>query len=140
MSWPSIVYNPGTGPVTLLVQHPMRFQCAGDYEAARHDNIASSGVRESILERIDTFQDFTMEWVGAGPEVNAWNAFVLYALGGGQFSYYPDSAQTGYTNYWLEDTNWKAAYKEAGAPYLSGGVWIPGSWFTFRMRWRLVVS
>jgi len=127
MANPQIIYNPGTGPVTLTILRPMRFQCAYDYEAKRHDNIASSGVREAILERIDTFFNFTMEWVGIGADVDAWNDFMLYALQGGQFQYYPDSASADYSNYWLEDTNWNAAYKAPGQ-------------YTFKMRWRQVVS
>jgi len=127
MALPKIVYNPGTGPVTLTILRPMRFQCGGDYEATRHDNIASSGVPEHILERIDSFFDFTIEWVGVGADLSAWNAFVLYALTGGQFQYFPDGAQPGYTNYWLEGTNWKAPYKSPGQK-------------TFKMRWRQVVT
>jgi hypothetical protein len=127
MSNPQIIYNPGTGPVTLTIVRPMRFQCAYDYQSVRHDNIASSGVREAIFERIDTFLNFTMEWVGIGADVEAWNAFMSYALEGGQFQYFPDGSQPAYANYWLEDTNWKAAYKSPAQ-------------YTFKMKWRLVVA
>jgi hypothetical protein len=127
MSWPAIIYNPGTGPVTLQFQRPARFQCAFNYQAVRHDNIASSGVKEPIFERLDTFFDFEMEWVGIGADVNAWNSFMVYALQGGQFQYFPDASQSAYTNYWLEDTNWTAAYK------------CPGQ-YTFKMKFRQVVA
>jgi hypothetical protein len=117
-----------------MIQRPMRFVPAYDYQAVRHDNIASSGVRETIYERTDTFLEFTMEWVSSNPIVSGlasdldnWNTFVTYALQGGQFQFFPDSALSAYTNYWLEDTNWKPGYKEPGQ-------------YTFKMRWRLVVS
>jgi hypothetical protein len=52
---------------------------------------------------------------------------MTYALRGGQFSYYPDSSLTPFTNYWLEDTNWRADYKAAGQ-------------YTFKMKFRQVVT
>jgi hypothetical protein len=64
---------------------------------------------------------------GLPSDLANWNTFVLYALQGGQFSYYPDSAQSAYTNYFLEDTNWNAAYKAPGQ-------------YTFKMKWRQVVA
>jgi hypothetical protein len=127
VAFPCIVYNPGTGPVTLGFHRPPRRVPAYEYEAVRHDNISSAGIREAILERIDTFLEFEMEWVAIGADVAAWNAFMSYALQGGQFQYYPDATQPGYTNYWLEDTNWKAGYKAPGQ-------------YTFRLKFRQVVS
>lgn len=127
MAYPKITYNPGTGPVTLQFQRPARKVPAYSYTAARHDNIASSGVRESVLERIDSFLTFEMEWVGIGSDVVAWNSFMLFALTGGQFSYYPDASQSAFTNYWLEDTDWTADFKAAGQ-------------YTFKLKFRQVVS
>src|ERR1017187_5445684 len=51
----------------------------------------------------------TITWRLAG-----WAQFMNFALQGGVFAYYPDSSQPIFTNYWLEDTNWTAAYKAAG--------------------------
>lgn len=127
MAYPKITYNPGRGPVTLPFQRPARKVPAYSYTSARHDNIASSGVRESVLERIDSFLTFEMEWVGIGPDVADWNAFMLFALTGGQFSYYPDASQSTFTNYWLEDTDWTADYKAAGQ-------------YTFKLKFRQVVT
>ena len=62
-----------------------------------------------------------------GSDVNVWNAFMVYALRGGPFSYYADSSQPVFTNYWLEDANWQADYKSAGQ-------------YTFKLKLRQVVT
>jgi hypothetical protein len=127
MAYPQIIYNPGTGPVTVQFQRPARQLPAYDYKATRHDNIASSGVRESVLERVDSFLTFEMEWVGIGSDVATWNSFMTFALSGGQFSFYPDASLPAFTNYWLEDTDWVAAYKSPGQ-------------YTFKLKFRQVVT
>ncbi len=68
-----------------------------------------------------------MDWVAVGSDVEAWAQFMSYALQGGVFAYYPDSSQPTFTNYWLEDTNWTAAYKAAGQ-------------YSFHLKFRLVVT
>ena len=40
-----------------------------------------------------------------------------YALQGGVFAYYPDSAQSTFTNYWLEDTDWIGGLQVGGAVF-----------------------
>jgi hypothetical protein len=127
MAYPQIIYDAGSGPVTLQFQRSPRKVPAYEFKATRHDNVASGGVRESVLERIDTFLTFEMEWVGLGPDVQAWGNFMLFALTGGQFAYYPDASQTSFTNYWLEDTDWTADYKVAGQ-------------YTFKLKFRQVVT
>ncbi|MGO9275145.1 MAG: hypothetical protein ACLQOO_33740 [Terriglobia bacterium] len=127
MSNPQIVYDPGTGPVALPFLRQPRRVPAYCFAATRHDNLASSGVRESIIERIDQFLELEMEYVALGSDVQNWSSFMLWALRGGQFAYYPDSSQTTFTNYWLEDTNWSADYKFAGQ-------------YTFKLKFRQVVT
>ncbi len=127
MANPQIIYNPGAGPVTLAFNYPPRTVPAYESVATRHDNLASSGVRESILERIDNFLELAMETVLSGLDVAAWNSFMQYALTGGQFAYYPDNSQFLFTNYWLDDTTWKAGYKVAGI-------------YSFKMKFRQVVT
>jgi hypothetical protein len=95
--------------------------------AVRHDNVASSGVRESVLERIDNYLDLDLEWVGIGGDIAAWAQFMSYALQGGAFAYYPDGSLPGFNNFWLEDTNWTAAYKAAGQ-------------YSFHLKLRQVVT
>jgi len=127
MANPAIVYPYGSGTATLNFLRPPTKVPAYSSTAVRHDNVASSGVRESVLERIDNFLDLDLEWVGIGSDVQAWAQFMNYALQGGVFAYYPDSSQASFTNYWLEDTNWTAAYKAAGQ-------------YSFHLKFRQVVS
>jgi len=127
MANPAIVYPYGSSSATLLFQRPPRRVPAYSAVAVRHDNVASSGVRESILERIDNFLDLDMEWVGIGGDVAGWAQFMNFALQGGVFAYYADSSQPAFTNYWLEDTNWTAAYKAAGQ-------------YSFHLKFRQVVT
>lgn len=127
MANPQIIYDPGTGPVTLAFTYAPRNVAAYNAVATRHDNIASSGVRESILERVDNFLEFEMQWVLSGADVEAWNQFAQYALGGGQFAYYPDSSLSAFANYWLEGTTFNAAYKSPGI-------------YSFKLRFREVVT
>lgn len=127
MANPQIIYDAGSGPVTLSFAQPPRKVPAYQYSAVRHDNVSSAGVRESVLERIDTFLELEMEWVEIGTDVEGWNAFTEFALGGGQFGYYPDASESAFTNYWLEDTDWTAAYKAPGH-------------YSFKMKFRKVVS
>jgi hypothetical protein len=127
MANPQIIYDAGSGPVTLSFAQPPRKVPAYQYSAVRHDNVSSAGVRESVLERIDTFLELDMEWVATGTDVEGWNAFMEFALGGGLFGYYPDAAESAFTNYWLEDTDWTAAYKTPGH-------------YSFKMKFRKVVS
>ncbi len=127
MAFPKIVYDPGSGPTTLTFQRAPRFVPAFQFASVRHDDVASSGVRESVYERADQFLEFQMEWVGAGADVAAWNSFMQYALKGGLFAYYADASQTSFTNYWLEDTTWDGRYKSAGQ-------------YSFQLKLRQVVT
>jgi hypothetical protein len=127
MANPQIVYNAGGGLVTMRFNYPPRSIPAYECVATRYDNLASSGVRESILVRVDNFLELSMETVLSGADVAAWNQFMQYALTGGQFAYYPDSSLSAFTDYWLEGTNWKAGYKAAGI-------------YTFKMKFRQVVA
>lgn len=127
MANPAIVYPYGSGSATLLFQRPPRRVPAYSAVAVRHDNVASSGVRESVLERIDNFLELDMDFVGSGGDVTAWAQFMNFALQGGVFAYFPDSAQSTFTNYWLEDTDWSAAYKSAGQ-------------YSFHLKFRQVVT
>lgn len=127
MNNPQIIYDPGTGPVTLAFIYPPCHVAAYNSVATRHDNVASSGVRESILERIDNFFEIEMQTVLIGSDVTAWNSFMQYALTGGPFAYYPDALQSAFTNYWLEGTTWNAAYKAPGL-------------YSFKLKFRQVVT
>jgi hypothetical protein len=125
MAYPKIIY--GSPATTLTFQRPPRKVPAYWMDALRHDNMASSGVREAVLERIDNFLELEMEWVGIGSDITAWQAFMAWALAGNQFAYYPDASLSSFTNYWLEDTSWNAAWKAPGQ-------------YTFKLKFRAVVT
>jgi hypothetical protein len=127
MAYPQITYYSRSTLVTLAFTYPPRNVAAYNSVARRHDNISSSGVRESVLERIDNFLEIEMQTVLDGADVADWNAFMQYVLQGGQFSYYPDASQSAFTNYWLEDTTWKAGYKAPGI-------------YSFKLKFRQVVT
>src|SRR5260370_24907876 len=97
-----IIYDRGTGPVTFSLQRGPGRLPAYEIAQERKDNVSSAGVREAIALRQDSFLELAMEWVGTGADVQAWAAFMQYALKGGAFSYYPDASQSAFTNYWLE--------------------------------------
>lgn len=93
---PKIVYNAGAGNVTLQAIAPVNFTCYA--EQVRHDNVASGGaVRESVTERRDLLIQFTLTTFVA-PEAGRhdgfrdWAVFISWALAGGVFDLYPNSA------------------------------------------------
>lgn len=109
---PKIIYDPGTGPVTLAFTHPpMSKPGAEERSAVRHDSDTISGIRQSILERVDRFLTLQMDYVPQADEAN-WSAFIDYALGGGTFDYYADpvAAPTTFETFTLDDTNWAPAF------------------------------
>jgi hypothetical protein len=110
MANPQIVYNPGNGNVTLAFKYPPKNVTGFEMQATAHDNISSAGVRERITERIDNFLGLEMPYVTLGPDLSGWQTFLQFALAGGQFSYYPDSSQSNFTNYWLDDAKQIADY------------------------------
>lgn len=115
MSFPKIVYTPTGGTTqTLNFVYPPRQQPGYSKTAVRHDNVTTSGIRESVLERIDQFLEFTMEYILAGADLADWQAFLDFALTGAAFAYYPDASQTAFTNYLLENADAKVEYKGPG--------------------------
>jgi hypothetical protein len=126
MANPQIIYNPGIGNVTLAFMYPPKNVTAFNMDAVVHDNISSAGVRERIIERIDNFLELDMPAVAIGSDLTNWQTFFSFALAGGQFAYYPDSSQSSFTNYWLEDVKEVAAYKHPGI-------------YNFKLKFRQVV-
>ena len=127
MANPQIVYNPGTGNVTLLFKYPPRSVSGFSMAAAAHDNISSAGVRERVIERIDNFLELEMPFVAVGADLSNWQTFLQFALAGGQFSYYADSSQSSFTNYWLDDAKETAAYRHPGI-------------YSWKLKFRQVVT
>jgi len=106
-NYPKIVYNPGGGNVTLtFTRGPQNFH---PYVQARvHDNLSTSGaVRERVVENLDILIEFGMEHQVVDDDVPAWASFLMYALAGGGFQFYPNQGLTDCYNCVLEDTGWK---------------------------------
>lgn len=115
MSYPKIVYTPpGGAEETLNLTSAPRQQPGYQKSAIRHDNISTAGVRESVLERIDTFLEINVDYIQAGSDLAAWSAFLDFALTGAPFAYYPDALQPAFINCLLEDTDETVAYMAPG--------------------------
>ncbi len=115
MSYPKIVYTPAGGTEqTLSFAYPPRQVPGYQKTAVRHDNVSAAGIRESVLERVDEFLELSMEWIRAGADLASWQAFLDHALTGAAFAYFPDAAQSAFTNYVLEDTETQIEYKAPG--------------------------
>lgn len=123
---PKIIY-PSGGGTTLTFVYPPRNVPFNPLGATRHDNFSSSGVKEAIHERADTFFEFDMENVLAGTDITNWQTFMQYALQGGTFDYYPDATLGSLTTYFLEDTGWNPTRKSLGI-------------YTFHVKFRKAVA
>jgi hypothetical protein len=115
VSYPKIVYTPTSGAEqTLNFTSAPRQQPGYLKNAVRHDNISTAGVRESVLERIDTLLELNVEYIQAGNDLAGWSTFLDFALTGGSFAYYPDASQSAFINCLLEDTGETVAYMAPG--------------------------
>jgi hypothetical protein len=115
MANPKIVYTPAGGTEqTLNFAFPPRHLPGYQKTAVRHDNVSTAGLRESVLERVDEFLEFSMDFIQPGTDLANWQAFLDHALTGAAFAYHPDSAQPAFTNCLLEDTETKIDYKAPG--------------------------
>jgi len=97
MSLPKIVYNPGTGDITLqFVRGPQGFQCG--WKGRVHDNVATSGLRERVIEGLDLVITFTMGAIKVSDDMDDWTTFSFWALNGHTFAFYPDAALSSHYN------------------------------------------
>jgi hypothetical protein len=87
-----LIYNAGAGIVDFTPTYPAvkRQPGAGGVEATRHDSFTSSGIKQSVLERIDTVTTLTFVACPA-TEMDSWQAFFTWALSGGVFAFRPDA-------------------------------------------------
>jgi hypothetical protein len=88
-----IQYTTNSGTVTFSFQRGPKDFIAED-SARRHDNVATSGLRESVLEFIDILIAFTMPGILMGGDYTDWKNFYAWALAGGEFSFYPNYSVT----------------------------------------------
>lgn len=124
---PKIVYDPGSGDVTLaFAMPPIKKPGEDELQAESHVTIASAGPRQVITERVDVFRDVEIDFVPL-TDLAAWKAFMQYAVEGKSFKYYPDSTAGAFEEWTLEDDKWKPTYG-----YRDGVKTIAK--FKFRMR------
>ena len=106
---PQITYTPVSTLVTLSFQRgPQDFRCP--YSGRVHDNLSTAGWRERVVEALDTLISFNMsnmsEWDQT--DLSAWYTFMAWALGGGQFNFYPNiSIATEYYHCVCENTDFE---------------------------------
>jgi len=104
---------------TLTFRYPPRFKPSYAKSAVRHDNVASSGVKEVVYERTDNFIEFDMEWILAADRAG-WQSFLDFALEGGAFDYYPDASLSAFDAYVFENMDARLAWKAPSVDTLTG--------------------
>lgn len=120
---PKFVYNGNT----FIPTYPAKGKVPVDGQRAeRTDSTTTSGLRQSVTERIDRI--VTLEFPSI-PEsdLTSWDAFIGWALAAGQFQYYPDHTLSSNNTYQLEDTE---AVPE----------WVNYQLYKLTLRLRRVVS
>lgn len=125
MGLPRVTYNAGAGQVVVqCVRGPQNFVCK--WETRAHDNVATSGVRERVVEAHDLMIAFEMRHmkVGAGEDLEQWAAFMKFALGGGQFLFSPNSDLADFYNCVSEDEGFEVSRAGPG---------VYGASFKFRI-------
>ncbi len=102
MGLPRVTYDAGAGQVVVqCVRGPQSFMCK--WETRAHDNLATSGVRERVVEAHDLLITFEMRHMKVAEDLPEWVAFMKFALGGGQFLFSPNSDLADFYNCVSED-------------------------------------
>jgi hypothetical protein len=127
MSCPKVTYQPESTLITLqFVWGPQNFI---SYSAAvAHDNLATGGTKERVVERVDTMIQFDMQAIKLA-DVPGWQAFMDWALAGGEFKFYPDASLSDYYNMVSDDQSFQLVRV---GPGVYGSANSPG--FTWRMK------
>ena len=89
---PKFAYWNGSSITDFVPTYPAvkKTPAGADLEAVRHDSISSTGVKQAVLERVDTFYELPFEFIPEA-DLTAWEAFIKNVIGGAKFDYYPDS-------------------------------------------------
>jgi hypothetical protein len=115
MGLPKIIYDAGSGDVTVqFVRGPQNFRCY--WKSRVHDNVATSGLRERVTEGHDMMIAFEMRHIRISDDFDDWSAFMLWALDGGEFEFYPDGEETDYYHLVSDDEGWEPT-RNAPAQY-----------------------
>ena len=128
MSWivPTFSYNGNTWTPTYPAKGKQPIATLGQ-EAVRHDSITSSGLQQSITERVDRVFDLDFVMVPQS-DLADWDAFISWAILGNQFQYAPDSTDLStYVTCYLTSTS---------VPYK----WVDFQLFSISLKLRVVVT
>lgn len=105
-------FSYGVGPTTFVPTYPALDKpgpqdgTADQLTVQRVDSITMSGKKQVFYIRTDAFR--TLKFATSPfTDFTGWSGFMAYAIQGGTFSYFPDSTLGTFTNYTLEDTDWK---------------------------------
>lgn len=90
---PQFTYNSTSFTPTYAATKKQPIATLGQ-QAIRHDSITTSGLQQSVLERIDRVFELNFPVVPVG-DLSGWDAFLSWALAGQQFEYAPDSTVPG---------------------------------------------
>jgi len=110
-----LIYNRGSGNVYFTPTYPPTGKQPLDALAAiRHDSITSSGIKQSVLERLDDVMTLTFPVVPQS-DLAAWKAFMTWALAGGVFAYRPNAAvNTVWGEYTTDSLDWNPKFVSPG--------------------------
>lgn len=112
-SWPASSPANSFTPTYPPVEKPTIGNAGDEIEDVRVDSFTVSGLRQSIWWRQDEFKHLLMKFVPIADMAN-WRAFIDYAQQGGSFLYYPDSTQTAFDEWWLEDSTGSQRSSQSG--------------------------
>ncbi len=103
---PKFAYNDGSLVDWTPTYPPMDKTPYAPLEAVRHDSVTSSGLFQTVVERVDEFLILNFKFV---PEADLadWRRFFDWVIQGNQFTYYPDSTVPAtYFELVMEDQSW----------------------------------
>jgi hypothetical protein len=121
------VYNTGSGDVQFTPTYPAIGKQPNDCLAAtRHDSITSSGLKQSVLERIDDVMTLPFLYVPQS-DLAAWKTMMTWLLAGNVFAYFPNALVDSWNDYTLDSMDWTPKWV---APYT----------FSFTLQCRLWVG
>lgn len=110
---PKFAYNDGGGIIDFSPLYPATKKVpagAGPLEAIRHDSITTSGIKQSVVERVDEFIELPFETIPES-DLTSWQEFMTWAIKGNQFTYYPNAAVPGtYYEVTIEEMSYRPKY------------------------------
>jgi hypothetical protein len=104
---PMFIYNTGSGDIEFTPTYPpIGKQPYDGWAATRHDSITSSGIKQSVLERIDDVMTLNFAYVPQS-DLPTWKAMMQWLLAGNVFAYRPNAADdTVWYEYTLDSMDW----------------------------------